>query len=98
MTAGEFDAELHRVMALPPLERAAALVPLIEAARAALSEGRAQAMREAVAGGMAKGELARRLGVSHVQVSKAIGEPSGEGRRGRPRKGSEDAGDSPPSP
>jgi hypothetical protein len=87
VTPGEFDAELHRVMALPPLERAAAFVPLIGAARAALSEGRAQAMREVVAGGMPKGELARRLGVSHVQVSKAIGEPSGEGRRGRPRKG-----------
>ncbi len=87
MTVEEFDAELHRVMALPPLERADAFVPLIEAARAALSQGRAQAMRETVDGGMPKTELARRLGVSIVQVSKAIGEPSGDGRRGRPRKG-----------
>ena len=86
MTPEEFDEELHRVLALPPLERAAAFVPLIGRARAALSEGRARAMREAVAGGMPKAELARRLGVSLVQVSKAIGEPSGEGRRGRPRK------------
>ena len=86
MTAEEFDQELHRVMALPALERAAALVPLMGAARGALSGARAQAMREAVDEGLSKAEVARRLGVSHVQVSKAIGEPSGEGRRGRPRK------------
>jgi hypothetical protein len=89
MTVEEFDAELHRALALAPLEMCEALVPLMEAARGALSERRARAMREAVAGGVSKAELARRLGVSLVQVSKAIGEPSGEGRRGRPRKGPE---------
>ncbi len=86
MTVWEWDEELHRVMALPPEERAAGLVPLMTAARAALSGARAEAMREAVDGGTPKAELARRLGVNAAQVSKAIGEPSGEGRRGRPRK------------
>lgn len=86
MTAEEFDAELHRVMAMEPLERAAAYVPLMQAARAALSQGRAQAMREAVDGGMTRTEVARKLRVNLAQVSKAIGEPSGPGKRGRPRK------------
>jgi len=86
MTAEEFDAELHRVMAMEPLERAAAYVPLMHAARAALSQGRAQAMREAVDGGLTKTAVARHLRVNLAQVSKAIGEPSGQGRRGRPRK------------
>lgn len=86
MTAEEFDAELHRVLALPPAEMCIALVPLIDAARGALSARRAQAMREAVDGGMTKADLARRIGVNLAQVSKAIGEPSGEGRRGRPRR------------
>lgn len=85
MTAEEFGAELHWVLALPPAQRAAALVPLMNAARGALSAARAQAMREAVDGGMSKTALAAFLGVNVAQVSKAIGEPSGEGRRGRPR-------------
>jgi len=85
MTTEELAAAIAALPGLPPLERIAACNELIAACRRVLAAEKAAGMREAVEGGTGKAELARLLGVSESKVSRAIGEPSGEGRRGRPR-------------
>ena len=74
MTTKELAAAIAALPAMDPLERALAIPALIDVARGVLAAERAEAMLECTTGddALSRAELARRLGVSRQQVTKAI--------------------------
>lgn len=74
MTTEELAEAIAALPAMEPVERALAIPSLIDVARGVLAAERAAAMTAATTGpgAVSRAELARRLGVSRQQVTKAI--------------------------
>jgi hypothetical protein len=95
-TLEELITALNDLGRMAPVERAAAAPGLAEAAKGILARVRGDAVAEAVESGLSQAEVARRLGISNVQVSRAAGRSTAAARpadgaprpRGRPRKDS----------
>jgi hypothetical protein len=66
-------AALNDLGGLPPVDRARAVPGLIHRAMAVLAAVRADAMREAEAGGMKRADIARELDITRQQITKLIG-------------------------
>lgn len=72
MTLDEFILAVAATRGMGPAERARALGPLAKEAGAVLGRARAEAMAEAVEGGMSQAEVADFIGSAPAQVSKAF--------------------------
>jgi predicted HTH transcriptional regulator len=74
MTTKELAEAIDALPAMEPAARARAAKELMEVARGVLAAERAAAMLEATTGpgAVSRSELARRLGISRQQVTKAI--------------------------